>query len=117
MKDTKIIISSLISLFDLAIGIIHLIYPDLKIDSIFVTLIGIAIIPWLSPLFKSIEIPGLKIEFQELEKIKNKAKELGLVINVPVEKQPSYLQIAKDDPNLALAGLRIEIEKRLRAIG
>jgi hypothetical protein len=35
---------------------------------------------------------------------------------VPVSEEPLYLSIVDQDPNLALVGLRIEIEKRLRTL-
>jgi hypothetical protein len=42
--------------------------PDLKIDAITITLLFIALVPWLSPLFKSLEFPGgWKIEFKEMK--------------------------------------------------
>lgn len=40
----------------LAVG--HTWFPEIKIDAITVTLLGIGVIPWLGPLFKSVEIPG-----------------------------------------------------------
>jgi len=100
----------------IALSIIHLKYPELKIDSISIFLLIIAILPWLSPLFKSIELPGgLKVEFQELKNIEEKAKKAGLINDTPVrnEVKYSFLTVASIDPNLALAGLRIEIEKSL----
>jgi len=100
--------------------IVHLIWPTLAIDRITIALITIAIIPWLAPLFKSVELPGgWKVEFQELQKAKSDADKAGLLaptVDVDVTHQYSFLSIAEDDPNLALAGLRIEIEKRLQNI-
>lgn len=80
----------------------------------------IAIIPWLVPLFKSLEFPGgWKFEFQELEKVEKKIGKAGLLDSVTVVgKAPEYSfqMVAEEDPKLALAGLRIEIEKRLKNI-
>ena len=100
----------------IALSITHLKYPELKIDSISIFLLIIAILPWLSPLFKSIELPGgLKVEFQELKNAEEKAKKAGLIKDTPVrnEVKYSFITVASIDPNLALAGLRIEIEKSL----
>jgi hypothetical protein len=48
-------------------ALIHLFYPNLKIDAITITLLLIALFPWLSPLFKSIEFPGgWKFKFREM---------------------------------------------------
>ena len=99
---------------------VHLACPSLAIDGITLTLVVIAIIPWLAPLFKSIEFPGgWKITFRDLAKVKERAEQANLLAPATaVDKDVEYpFQIvAADDPNLALAGLRIEIEKRLRRL-
>lgn len=111
-----------ISFFAILVAVIHLIWPKLTIDSITIALIVIAIIPWLGSLFKSLEFPGgLKVEYHELQKASEKAKKAGLLkstLDKKSKKKPkiSYQQISLEDPNLALANLRIEIEKRLMKI-
>ena len=63
----------------LALAGVHLLWPDLRIDAITLTLLAAAAIPWLLPLFKSVELPGgLKLEFQELEAAERRAAEAGL---------------------------------------
>lgn len=97
--------------------IVHLIWPSLSIDWITLALLVVAVLPWLSPLLKSVEFPGgWKIEFQKLQKAKENADKAGLLApssTVEVAPEYSFQVIADDDPNLALAGLRIEIEKLL----
>ncbi len=111
-----------ISFFAILVAVIHLIWPKLTIDSITIALIVVAIIPWLGALFKSLEFPGgLKVEYHELQKASEKAKKAGLLkstLDKKSKKKPkiSYQQISLKDPNLALASLRIEIEKRLMKI-
>jgi hypothetical protein len=62
------IIQLIISILALIFLLLHLIKPDITIDAISISLIVIAILPWLSSLLKSIELPGgLKIEYKELE--------------------------------------------------
>lgn len=104
----------------LLIALAHIIWPSLTIDAITVTLIFIALVPWLAPLFKSLELPGgWKIEFQDLERARTKADKAGLLTAAPrneSERQYSFQLVAQEDPKLALAGLRIEIEKRLNEI-
>lgn len=110
------------------VGLTHLFFPDLKIDAIFITLIVVAIIPWLEPLLKSVELPGgLKVEFQDLKKIEDEAKKAGL-IKVDNTESPkaitqisnsetySFIEIAEKNQELALVGFRIEVEKRLRSL-
>lgn len=113
MRKLKIIISIAAVLISTA----HLIWPDVKIDSITLGLIIIAILPWLAPIFKSVELPGgMKFELQDFQKIEEKAEKAGLLAHESEVKnnEYSFQTIAKEDPLLALAGLRIELEKRLR---
>lgn len=121
-KKIKIIIS-IVAVF---VAFAHLIFPKVNIDIITVTLIALAIIPWLEPLFKSVELPGgVKLEFQELEKIEEEAKKVGLISVEDVSKTTEenkdkskyyFVEIAEKNQELALVSLRIEIEKRLREI-
>ncbi len=108
-----------ITLTALGIGAAHLIWPNLKIDAITIVLLIVAVVPWLAPLFKSVEFPGgWKIEFQELERARSKAEAAGL-LDLTAQKgdrEFSFQAVADEDPNLALAGLRIELEKRLREL-
>jgi hypothetical protein len=96
-----------------------LIWPQVAIDAVALALIVIAILPWLAPLVKSLELPGgWKVEFQELQKAASRAETAGLLAAAPSQREAeeaaySFQSIATRDPNLALAGLRIEIERRL----
>ncbi|WP_175622945.1 lysozyme inhibitor LprI family protein [Chryseobacterium schmidteae] len=113
-----------ISIGAILVAVTHLIFPKVQIDIITVVLIAIAIIPWLEPLFKSVELPGgVKFEFQELEKIKEEAKKIGLIsaeeeskIIVGNDEKYYFVEIAEKNQGLALVSLRIEIEKSLREI-
>jgi len=105
-----------VSLGGLLLALTHILWPKLAIDAIALVLIVIAILPWLSPLVKSLELPGgWKLEFQELQKAASRAETAGLLAAEPNEPEVlfSFQSIANRDPVLALAGLRIEIEKRL----
>lgn len=122
-RKTQILITSLAIL----VGLIHVIFPKLSIDAILITLIIIAIIPWLEPLLKSVELPGgLKVEFQDLKKLEEEAKKAGLIKEVPHAQHEktvkqnsetySFIEIAEKNQQLALVGFRIELEKRLRSL-
>jgi len=102
-----------------AIGVIilRLRYPELKIDAITFGLILVAILPWLSELIESAKFPGgWEIKFRDLRNAG--AKVTGdTAPNMGASALPgthSFVVVADHDPNLALVGLRIEIEKRLR---
>lgn len=106
----------LISLGALLLALVHVVWPKVAIDAVALILVVIAILPWLAPLVKSLELPGgWKLEFQELQRAASRAESAGLLGPAPLpEDLPfSFQLVASRDPVLALAGLRIEIEKRL----
>jgi hypothetical protein len=110
----------LISFVSVLFILLHMIFPKITIDSITLGLIVIAVLPWMAPLFKVVELPGgLKVEFQKLLSAEKKADDLGLLSNIKDDKKIHEYEskfIERKDPNLALAGLRIEIEHKLREV-
>ena len=98
-------------------------FPN-RIDEITVILFVIIALTWAAPFLKSIEFPGgMKIELgtQKLEIAGKKVEESGLVSQktelTPLQKHRyAFQKLAGDDLNLALAGLRIEIEARLNEL-
>lgn len=120
MEKKQIIISSIISSLAIITALIHIIFPLIIIDTIILVLIGIAVVPWLGQLFKSLKFPGgFEVVFQELEKAKEKVERAGLLARETGTKRIpkySFQSLAEEDPKLALAGLRIELEKSLRNI-
>jgi len=106
-----------ITIVALIVASVHVIWPAITIDGVTVILLVVALLPWLIPLLKSLEFPGgWKVEFQELEKARNKVDEAGLLSmksRKAKETIYSFESVLDKDPNMALAGLRIEIEKRL----
>ena len=105
----------IVTLLAVAGIIARFIWPELKIDSITIGLLIVASLPWLPEFIKSAKFPGgWEINFQDLktagEKITKGAEE------EISQETPSFVLISKDDPNLGLVGLRIEIEKRVRAL-
>ena len=94
-------------------------FPELRVDAVSLGLLTIAVLPWLSPLIQSAELSGgIKIEFQDVQQAPEKAarRSPSQPQLQPLEPEPSFVAIAEQDPNLALVGLRIEIERRLRAL-
>ena len=107
---------SWVTLGALTVALLHVVFPRLAIDAVALVLIVVAVVPWLAPLFKSVQIPGgWKVEFQDLQAVAAKAGDAGLLSPAPAEPEAEYAfqSVAQRDPNLALAGLRIELEKRL----
>lgn len=115
-------VQSAITLGALGVALAHILFPELEIDGVSVSLLAIAVIPWLGPLFKAIELPGgLKVEYQDLLNAEERAADAGLLAPAAAagtERRHAYAfeVVAGNDPNLALAGLRIELESRMRDI-
>ena len=118
----------LISCGGLLIFLARLIWPMIKIDAISLGLIIVAILPWLSSLIESAEFPGgWKIKFRDIERAGAKitAEEeipsTTSTTTLPPEAlesktKLSFFDVIDRDPNLALVGFRIEIEKRIRTL-
>lgn len=109
-----------ISVIAVGIAVTHVLWPKVAIDGVTATLLLVGVLPWLQPLFKSVELPGgVMVEFQELEGVTKRAEAAGLLAAPAPPEQPpkySFLQVATTDPNLPLAGLRIELERRLEQL-
>lgn len=117
------IIQIAISAIAVVFAIVHLIRPEWAIDAIMLALFVIALLPWLGPLVESVEFPnGYKVRLRDrqVEKVARDVEKAGLLSNSPEpDKASNYsflLKVADQDVNLALAGLRIEIERRLRTL-
>ena len=132
----------------LLVALGHLIFPSVTIDFVTVVLLLIAVVPWIAPIVKSVELPGgFKIQLQDVEeaakellrvdavvqpaageiRIETSAPQVTLdakaeikfeaeVMNRAEAAVASLKNVAGTDPNLALVGFRIEIEKRLREL-
>ena len=103
--------------------LVRIFWPELKVDSVTLGLLVVGVLPWLSNLIESAKFPGgWEVKFRDLEiagrEITKTVSPLTLAQSVaPLEEpRPSYLKTASDDPNLALVGLRIDIETRLRKL-
>ncbi len=116
-KRTQIVITTVA----LCAAAAHPFWPNLKIDAITLVLLLAASVPWLLRLFKEIEFPGgWKFKFADLQNSEQRAEQVGL-LDEPVQAAPqnheySFQLVADEDPNLALAGLRIEIERKLNQL-
>lgn len=109
-------LKALISIVAIGAIVIRIIYPDVRIDAITFGLIILAVLPWLSELIESAKFPGgWEVKFRDLRaagtKVTGASEESTSEEN---ELKPSFISVAEHDPNLALVGLRIEIEKRIR---
>ncbi len=109
-------IKVIVSLIALGILLLHILFPHLVIDTTALLLLALAFLPWIAPIIKHIELPwGVKVELKELEQLGEDAKDSGLIAKKRKlgKKTYTFETVASIDPNLALAGLRIEVERVL----
>jgi len=122
----------LLIIFGITLIIIHGFWPNFfTIDTITVLIFFVLLLPFLAPYLKRAKIPGAEFEFKEkIEEAKKtvqytveKAKEdertgkykISRFETFKVSTAKKLLEI-ESDPALALASLRMEIEKKLRII-
>ena len=125
MKKSKVALSIIITALFVTLAILHVVFPKASIDSTFIILIIFALMPWLIPYIKTLEISGIgKVELIDREtqvrmqeNIQNLNLEAVEVDNLTAQRIGGSLDdIVQGDPKLALVSLRIELEKTLRAI-
>jgi len=94
----------------------RLIWPNIRIDAITFGLFVIAVLPWLSSILESAKFPGgWEVKFRDVQRAASQVT-AGAEPKSAAASEPAFVSIASQDPNLAIVGLRIEIEKRLRQV-
>lgn len=114
------VVRYLVTVVALALLVGHLVFPDKKIDTLTLGFLVVALVPWLSSIFESFELPGgWKVKYRDLkqagEVVLAASAEKLLKGETPLEGPSPISDI--DDPRLRLVALRLEIEKRLRELG
>jgi hypothetical protein len=115
-KNVALVAKTTISVAALAGIIVHALFPDIILDEISIAFFIIALLPWLTYFLEELELPGWgRVRFRKLEALRKEIDILGFptVEEAGQVKQYSFQKIGDSDRNLALAGLRIEIEKAL----
>ena len=106
------------------LALLHVAKPSLKVDSVTVALVVIGALPWLYRFVQSVELPGgFKVSLRALEQAGEKVTSAapGVISSMAAsgnaaESQSTMQRVYSLDPNLAVAHLRIEIEKLARQI-
>ena len=126
-RGLKILISALA----VVLALIHQFVPALTIDATTLLLIAVAILPWILQYLRGFEIPGvIKIDLADAKAATDKvtrtvqpgAGQLAITGHPPtveVSQNDFFANLRTiygSDPNLALVGFRIEIEKRVREL-
>lgn len=117
-------VKAAISIGAVAAIAVRIAFPEVKIDLITLGLMIIGVLPWLSELIESAKFPGgWEVKFRDLREAGEKVTSSSEPSPTPTHKappasptKPSYVSVADQDPNLALVGLRIEIEQRIRQL-
>jgi hypothetical protein len=118
---------AIITIIGIALIIVHGLWSDIfKVDYLTIAILLILSIPYLSQFLKKAKVPGAEFEFKdEIENTKEvvkqsveKAKSMTGGKSKPLPFETFNLKMVKklldSDPVLALASLRIEIERKLR---
>jgi len=63
-----------VSFFAVLLAAVHVWKPEIRIDSITIVLLVVCTLPWVQPLVKVVELLGVKIELQEMQKQVDEAK-------------------------------------------
>jgi len=126
----KTLVASALSVLALSAAVVRAAFPDLKIDTTTALFLALAVVPWLGEFLRSLELPGgVKIEYQDARLVQAGVVAAGLSTSNSgasgtitsedknSERERSYTELIDRDPNLALAGLRIEIERALVDLG
>ena len=98
---------------------VRMYWPAVKIDAITIGLFVVALIPWLTSIVESFKAPGgWEIKLRDVSEAGRKITDAApdAAPTVTSDEAHSFLAVAEQYPNLALVGLRIEIEKRLRRL-
>jgi hypothetical protein len=83
----------------------HLWWPSLQIDSITLSLLVVGLLPWLAPIFKSIELPGgLKVETADREQ-KPAFEKSPATTQAPISAEPA----SSTSPTLYDSDARIKV--------
>ncbi|MFP8960702.1 hypothetical protein ACLIYP_09080 [Streptomyces nanhaiensis] len=78
-----------------ALALVHVLFPELSIDSTAVALLVIALVPWLGDLFHSIELPGgARLEYRRLEERIGAAEERATRLDQQVDGAAATARVA-----------------------
>lgn len=99
------------------LALLHLRFPNLRIDSVTFGLLVVGAIPWMFAYVESAKFPGVEIKFREIEQAGQRITSAAPTpLGTTSISQSATLPLTDRDPNLALVSLRIELEKRLVTI-
>lgn len=128
-NETRALLAVMISLTAIVVVflVVHSFVKEVTVDTTTVALVGLLIVIWLLPFATSLKLPGgASVELRDLEAASAKVEAVESATARPVispVKRPAqsegitWKDLLDTDVNIALAGLRIEIERRIRELG
>jgi hypothetical protein len=110
----NLILQVLVSVGALGVALVRLAWPGLGIDSTTIGLLALAGVPWLAPIFKSIEGPGgWKFVFQEVQRQGEKVDRLARQVEQAFAFMGDISAENKDELNKSLT----DFDRYLRSLG
>jgi hypothetical protein len=116
-------LSSFLATILAAFIIAHLIFPTVAVDTTTLALLAMFVVVMLLPFAKSISLPGgVSFELKDVEPAKEAVQAAisdaatgreEVSVARKTERPAYWRALLSDDANIALAGLRIEIERRM----
>jgi hypothetical protein len=123
--NNKFCVKIFVTFIAASVAAIHLIFPGLKIDYVTGAFVILALIPWMEPLFKSINLPGgAGIQYRDLQKTETLVEESGLIYR-PIEEDlesghtisnTEFTAVAANNLDLTIPAFQIELDKNLRQL-
>lgn len=105
-----------VSAVAVAAAVVHVVRPDLKIDTITVVLLVVALLPWLGHLLDSIEMPGgWKVKYRTLEQRQDSVEQVATDATSTAQAAFGAAQTV-DSPTMDTVRLLVEEYDRLWAL-
>jgi hypothetical protein len=100
----------------LAALLFHLAFPDVSVDSASIALLILAAVPWLGAWIKSIEVAGMKVEFNDLrEQLSQVREKVTEGFQTQARQQESVMaRVARIESLLEFSGLPVSDERQER---
>lgn len=107
----------LISIGAITLASLRLFLPEIKIDAITIGLLVVAILPWIGPLLKSIELPG-GIKFELREEIRQVESKLTSQIHEEGKKRHEISERVQQIEHVLFKGVEVktDVKKKINYI-
>jgi hypothetical protein len=105
-----------ITVVALAALLFHLAFPEVSLDSASIALLILAAVPWLGAWIKSIEVAGMKVEFNDLrEQLSQVREKVTEGFQTQARQQESVIaRVARIESLLEFSGLPVSDERQER---